>query len=152
MSNITHITGDLFKAPTGAILVHACNTLGSWGGGIAVAFKERYPSHFETYNAHCKAHTSAELIGTCLVLRGGTEGAHDVACLFTSKAYGKRTDTPDEILDATRKAVLDLVRQNEGNKDLHACRFNSGKFSVPWEDTEQILQELGVKMTIYTPQ
>ncbi|KAL0577157.1 ADP-ribose 1''-phosphate phosphatase [Marasmius crinis-equi] len=149
MSLITHITGDLFTAPAGSILVHACNTVGSWGGGIAVTFKQHFPSQFETYKAHCEAHEGRSLIGTCLLIPGDV---HDVACLFTSRAYGKRKDKPDEILDATRKAVLDLVKQNEGNKELHACRFNSGKFGVPWEDTEKILQELGVRMTIYTPQ
>ena len=29
-------------------------------------------------------------------------------------------------------------------------RFNSGKFAVPWEDTEAVLNELSVEMTIYT--
>ena len=119
MAYISHITGNLFKAPAGTILVHACNTQGSWGGGIAVAFKEQFPSYFEIYKAHCKAHTPADLIGTCLLIRGGSKDTHDVACLFTSKAYGKRKDSPEEILDATRKAVLDLVGQNEGNKELH---------------------------------
>lgn len=30
-------------------------------------------------------------------------------------------------------------------------RFNSGKFGVPWEDTEAILEELGVEMVVYSP-
>ena len=30
-------------------------------------------------------------------------------------------------------------------------RFNSGKFAVPWEDTEAILKDFGVHMTIYSP-
>jgi len=30
-------------------------------------------------------------------------------------------------------------------------RINSGKFAVPWEDTEAILKDSGVHMTIYTP-
>jgi len=57
------------------------------------------------------------LVGTCLLIRG--EG-HDVACLFTSRAYGRRKDSPREILDATRSAVGDLLRQNKERKTLHA--------------------------------
>jgi ADP-ribose 1''-phosphate phosphatase len=45
---------------------------------------------------------------------------HDIACLFTSRAYGKRKDKPDEILAATKSAVQDLIKQNTSNKPLHA--------------------------------
>lgn len=113
---ITYITGDLFGAPQRSILVHACNTVGSWGAGIAKAFRERYPAQFEIYKTHCKANGTS-LVGTCLLLPGEQ---HDIACLFTSRAYGKRRDTPDEILAATRTAVQDLVRQNAEGKELHA--------------------------------
>jgi len=30
-------------------------------------------------------------------------------------------------------------------------RFNSGMFGVPWSGTEEVLKELDVAMTIYTP-
>ncbi|TFK74743.1 hypothetical protein BDN72DRAFT_832811 [Pluteus cervinus] len=146
--HIVEITGDLFSAPPdNSILVHACNTVGSWGAGIALAFRDRYPEQFEVYKAHCKLHGSS-LVGTCLLIPGDT---HDIACLFTSKAYGKRKDSPDQILDATRSAVIDLVKQNIENKALHSCRINSGKFGVPWEDTRAILEELGVVVTVYKP-
>ncbi|KAF3891950.1 hypothetical protein GY631_4499 [Trichophyton interdigitale] len=41
MENITEIEGDLFLAPEGAALIHACNCQGSWGKGIALEFKNR---------------------------------------------------------------------------------------------------------------
>ncbi|KAF8236067.1 hypothetical protein L208DRAFT_1391519 [Tricholoma matsutake] len=147
MSKLTYVAGDLFAAPENAILVHACNTVGTWGGGIATVFKEKYPSQFELYKAHCKEYGQA-LVGSCLLISGDK---HGIACLFTSRAYGKRKDKPDEIVAATRTAVQDLVKQNISNKSLHACRFNSGKFGVPWEDTEAILEELGVEMVVYSP-
>ncbi|GLB38586.1 putative macro domain containing protein [Lyophyllum shimeji] len=147
MGGITHTIGDLFTAPRGAILVHACNTLGSWGGGIALAFRDKYPAQFELYKARCKTYGSS-LVGTCLLIPGDT---HDIACLFTSRAYGKRKDKPEEILAATKTALQDLMKQNTEGKELHACRFNSGKFGVPWTDTEAILKELGTSMIVYTP-
>ncbi|KAF5321388.1 hypothetical protein D9619_000711 [Psilocybe cf. subviscida] len=149
-SKLNYIRGDLFSAPRNAILVHACNTRGSWGAGIALAFKDQYPDQYETYRAHCKEHGQS-LVGTCLLLPG-TDDTHSIACLFTSRAYGKRKDTPLEILSATRLAVQDLLVQNKDREPLHACRFNSGKFAVPWADTEAVLQELKVEMTIYTPE
>ncbi|KAF9000171.1 hypothetical protein BDZ89DRAFT_1082429 [Hymenopellis radicata] len=149
MSVITHIKADLFTTPaTGSILIHACNTVGSWGAGIAVAFREHFPDAFVVYKQQCKSHSKEELLGTCLLIPGER---YDVACLFTSKAYGKSKSKPEQILASTRLAVQDLLRQNTAGKELHSCRINSGKFGVPWEDTEAILQEIGANMTVYEP-
>ncbi|KAK0487097.1 hypothetical protein IW261DRAFT_1445855 [Armillaria novae-zelandiae] len=147
MSKLTYVKKDIFSAPENSILVHACNTKGSWGAGIALAFRVRYPEAFTVYNQHCKEQGPA-ILGTCLLIPGEHR---DVACLFTSKAYGRQKDSPEQILDATRTAMSDLMRQNTEEKEMHACRINSGKFGVPWVDTEKILEELGVVMTIYDP-
>ncbi|KAJ6521934.1 hypothetical protein DFH09DRAFT_1286991 [Mycena vulgaris] len=145
-NKITHVKADLFAAPSGSILVHACNTKGSWGAGIAAAFQQKYPGAFAKYKNTCKKHGAA-LLGTCLLIRGEH---HDVACLFTSADYGRRVDGPAEILAATRKAVADLLAQNvDPVKPVHACRFNSEKFGVEWEETEKVLVELGAEMTVY---
>ena len=116
MSKLTYITGDIFTAPPNTILIHACNTKGSWGAGIALSFKEKYPAQFHVYEAHCKKYGDA-LVGTCLIIPGET---HDVGCLFTSKGYGRNRDRPDMILSATRAALVDLMRQNVIGKELHA--------------------------------
>ncbi|KAH8806840.1 hypothetical protein DL96DRAFT_1717522 [Flagelloscypha sp. PMI_526] len=150
-SSVTYIKGDLFSAPKGSILVHACNTVGSWGGGIALAFRDKYPQQFLEYKEHCASHTKAELIGTCLLLEDPLSG-HGIACLFTSKMYGKRKDKPEAILSATHQAVSDLLAQNTNQRPLHACRFNSGKFAVPWAQTEDILNALGAEMIVYDPE
>ncbi|KAJ6625722.1 hypothetical protein B0H10DRAFT_1776375 [Mycena sp. CBHHK59/15] len=145
-NKIRHITADIFAAPAGSILVHACNTKGSWGGGIALAFKQKYPTAFAEYKSVCKS-DGESLLGSCLLIRGEQ---HDIACLFTSKDYGKMVDKPEDILTATRLAVADLLKQNaEETKELHACRFNSEKFGVIWEETEKVLVELGAEMTVY---
>ncbi|KAF7317904.1 S5A-REDUCTASE domain-containing protein [Mycena kentingensis (nom. inval.)] len=145
---VTHIVGDLFAAPAHTILIHACNTRGSWGAGIAAAFKDRFPAAFGIYNAECKKH-GAELLGKCLLIRGAE---YDVACLFTSRDYGKRVDPPEQILAATRSAVQHLLEQNKDPvKPLHACRLNSGKFGVKWAETEAVLEELGVDVVVYAP-
>ncbi|KII91020.1 hypothetical protein PLICRDRAFT_39616 [Plicaturopsis crispa FD-325 SS-3] len=149
-ASLTYTQGDLFGAPGGSILVHACNTAGKWGAGIALEFRTRYPEAFAQYNAHCAAHSPDDLVGTCLLLQG--DDAHDIACLFTSRGYGKRKDSPECILAATGQCVANLLTQNaQARKPLHACQFNSGKFGVPWDATEAILVALGVEMTVYLP-
>ncbi|EJD39306.1 hypothetical protein AURDEDRAFT_71338 [Auricularia subglabra TFB-10046 SS5] len=150
MTTITHLLADLFAAPRSAILVHACNTQGSWGGGIAVEFHARYPAAFNAYREHCRAHDSDAIIGTCLLIPGVND-EHDVACLFTSRRYGARKDKPQQILEATESALRDLMKQNVSNKEIHACKFNSGKFGVPWSETEDVIRRVGASMLVYTP-
>ena len=116
MSKLSYIKADLFSAPDHTILVHACNTVGSWGGGIALAFREKYPAQYRMYNALCREYGD-ELIGTCFLIPGER---HHIACLFTSRAYGRRKDKPAEILAATRLALQDLQRQNKDGRKLHA--------------------------------
>ena len=116
VSRLVYVEGNLFTAPDHFILVHACNTLGSWGSGIALTFRQNYPAQFAQYQAHCLSHGQT-LVGTCFLIPGDK---HDIACLFTSRAYGKYKDKPAEILAATRKALKDLEAKNIGNKVLHA--------------------------------
>lgn len=120
-STITNVSGDLFSAPEGSILVHACNTKGSWGAGIALAFRARFPEQFEAYKRRCKEKKDA-LVGTCLLLPAER---YTIACLFTSRNYGRNKDRPDQILAATKSALQDLVAQNTKGKELHAWYENS---------------------------
>lgn len=104
--------GDLFaNAPERSVLVHACNTVGVWGSGIAAEFKRRYPDAFRVYHEACLK-MGEDLLGTCLLIPAGER---DVACLFTSKRYGKAVDPPETVLKSTRNAVRDLLAQLEGS-------------------------------------
>ncbi|KAL4752461.1 hypothetical protein BDW72DRAFT_202315 [Aspergillus terricola var. indicus] len=53
-SKITEVEGDLFDAPDGTALIHACNCLGSWGAGIAGVFRKKYSAAYEVYESHCR--------------------------------------------------------------------------------------------------
>ncbi|KAK2751073.1 ADP-ribose 1''-phosphate phosphatase [Myotisia sp. PD_48] len=58
MARVIETKGDLFRAPPGAALIHACNCQGNWGKGIAKEFKERYPRAFQIYRSHCQKYLS----------------------------------------------------------------------------------------------
>lgn len=87
---------------------------------------------------------------------------HWIACLFTSKGYGRRgKSSTEDILENTRLAVEDLRRQveevrNDGKKEapeeLWGCRFNAGLFGVEWERTKKVLEEVGLEVTVITPE
>ncbi|KAL1999135.1 hypothetical protein VTN02DRAFT_5003 [Thermoascus thermophilus] len=216
---ITEIEGDLFDAPDGAVLIHACNCKGLWSAGIARAFRNKYPAAFEVYRSHCRslldrpkyatappAETdSCDRIrkprilrlpeGTALIIppqerdylpglvrqpqryRGGNTRSratdtkqgerkkkHWIVCLFTSRGFGRTVSPPDVILKNTTLAVEDMIRQLEELRDsaednrsedkpgeLWSCRFNSGLFAVDWKDSQKILEESGLKVTVIHP-
>ncbi len=145
MGNVTTIKGNLFNAPKGSILIHACNTRGVWGAGIAREFAKRFPKAYSKYMSVCREQGSS-LIGKCLLIQ---ENDYVIGCLFTSKNYGRFADSTGKILDATRLAIAHLIAQNEHNRPLHTCKINSGLFGVPWHKTKEILKETGQEFTVY---
>lgn len=144
--SITYVQGDLFDAPSGSVLGHACNCQGRWGSGVAAAFKKKFPDAFEVYRDHCAQYTTEatkrdNLLGTCLLIP--TTGDNIVACLFTSNSFGRSVDPPESIVEATERAVADMWRQlrdQNFNGQVHLPLINAGLFRVPWEDTEQALK------------
>jgi ADP-ribose 1''-phosphate phosphatase len=151
---ITEKTGAIFNAPDNTVIIHACNCLGSWRAGIAAAFKERYPKAYEIYKDHCASNTPETLIGTALLIPpvGESGPRHFVGCLFTSKKYGNGRDSPKQILSNTKPAMLDLVKAMNGHEggndkieEIRMCQINSGLFSVPWEKSKAVIENLEVE-------
>jgi len=112
--------------PDRSILVHATNCVGKWGAGFAKAVKQQYLVADRVYVQHCDSFGGAEakkerLLGTSLLIppQPEREGAPAVwiACLFTSYAYGKKKDRPEEIMAQTKTALEHLRVQLEGIKE-----------------------------------
>ncbi|KAJ5901529.1 hypothetical protein N7495_002057 [Penicillium taxi] len=140
-SQAKEVPGNLFDAPEGSALIHACNSRGIWGSGIAKEFKERYPTAYGIYRNHCLGHIRNRTIhdvvnlkaennnesdnlisvrrpvGTALIIPPQTLDrryggkGHWVICLFTSFDYGKRADPPDLIVNSTYAALHHLKIQ-----------------------------------------
>jgi ADP-ribose 1''-phosphate phosphatase len=153
--------GDLFTAaPENAVLIHACNCQGAWGGGIAAAFRDRYPNAYKRHQEHCQPHVKAKttksLVGTAQFISPQDKKSHFIGCVFTSNRYGRNKDSPDQILHATESAMEDLISQinewNKGHKQddrvkaLYMCKINSGLFNVDWNDTRRLLENMQVEL------
>lgn len=145
--------GDLFEAPPDTVLVHACNTVGSWGGGIAVEFRKRYPKAFEIYKHHCvnvyNPKTNPVPKGTCLLIPPSEVNSdapqHWIGCLFTSAKYGRSKDPPNVILNHTGPAFLHLLFQINRKpiiREIRMCQINSGLFNVPWSQTKKVVEDI----------
>lgn len=141
---ITYRSGDLFgvlrraKGPL-PVLAHACNCLGSWGGGIALQFRKRYPEAYKVYARHCEQASPEAILGTTLLIP--TQDC-TIACLFTS------IDGGGDIVESTRCAMEDLVRQTK--QPVFMPMINAGIFGVQWEVTEHVLKNFDIDITVYT--
>ncbi|GAB7361645.1 hypothetical protein MBLNU230_g1696t1 [Neophaeotheca triangularis] len=142
---VTEVQGDLFKAPENTLILHACNCEGSWGAGVALAFKTHYPKAFEIYQNVCASTEPSKLIGTALLITremqrdtGRTTNLigtkmlqeppdHHVGCLFTSKSKGKKKDARKDILKATKTAMVDLLREVKKTGDFDEI-MTSGEY------------------------
>ncbi|RMZ70652.1 adp-ribose 1 -phosphate phosphatase [Pyrenophora seminiperda CCB06] len=159
--NLTYHTGPIFTAPPSTLLIHACNTHGAWGSGIALAFKQQYPLAYKIYNSFCLVTHSPKTrpvpTGTALLIPpvDGDKG-HWIGCLFTSRGFGKAKDGGGVIVGNTGPAMemlLEMVRvvgervdgEEGGVKEVRMCRINSGKFGVPWEKSAGVLEGIRVR-------
>lgn len=143
---IEYRKGSLFDAPVGSYLVHACNTQGVWGSGIATEFKRRYPHAFAVYNRHCQ-NNSTFALGQFWAIWDTT---HNVTCLLVSSGYGRMVDSKEDIKKQTEKTLTDFLKWVTDPKqhintppvtEVYSNKFNSGFFRVPWQETEAILIE-----------
>ena len=93
-------------------------------------------------------------MGSALLIPPLGKDKHFVGCLFTSRHYGRRKDSPTKILAATGPSMLDLLEQvkefngKAGEEDhvgeARICKINSGLFNVPWAKSKAILEGIDV--------
>jgi ADP-ribose 1''-phosphate phosphatase len=149
---VTHKKMSLFDAPRESVIIHACNSQGVWGSGIAKPFKEKYLQSFLDYKMFCESANMQR--GTAVGLAGLSSfpesEAHWVGWIVTSHDYGPKKDGVEEIKINTTLALRDLLRKiylahpsdTYPQIDVYSNKFNSGLFAVPWKDSELILEIL----------
>jgi len=147
---LTYQTTSLFDVATGSIIVHACNSQGVWGSGIAKAFSERFPQAYSDYKRFCGEHNSTR--GSASGLAGiydAVDRTHRVGWIVTSHDYGDKRDEREKIKINTAlalKAFCERVKAAEsdsckpGEIRVYSNKFNSGLFGVEWKESELILK------------
>lgn len=155
MSRILYRDGSLFEAPKDEMLVHSVNCQGRWGAGIALEFKEKYPEAYAGYVRYCDWAKEEGFVPTGSVEVARIDNVDRVACLFVSESFGLNREPPSKILQHTHKAVAELFAAYPRGK-FHSARINSGKFTTPWEDTAQIIEDAlrvypEATWTVWTP-
>ena len=166
--------------------------MGAWGSGIALQLKQQYPVAYNIYESWCKETDPEDLMGTCLLIPPQSEDpqadaevttqvtqstssqgnevipAVFIACLFTSKGYGrgnKKAQRPPRssktaIVKATEQSLTNFLVQynrlgesddqaHHGDaassarpRDIFSVRINAGSFGVPWETSNQLIKKI----------
>lgn len=147
---VIHKTMSLFSAPNDSIIVHACNSQGVWGSGIAKAFKEKYAHSYVDYNRFCADMNMSRgsACGRAGMSSFHVSEDHWVAWIVTSHNFGSQVSVPELIKIHTTMALQDLCKkiylahsaENHPTINVYSNKFNSGLFNVPWADSELILE------------
>lgn len=174
----TYPLPPLCQAPLTRQSQDACNTKGAWGAGVALAMRKRYPRAYAHYHLHCITPPTetklpkyqSNLVGTALLIppstssvsadsgsRGEWMSDYWIACLFTSKGYGKNVSDGCEIRLNTMNALRDLrkkihaVQKEQGKNAVGQCwsvRLNSKNFRVPWKQTKSIIKKSKLEIVV----
>jgi len=148
---IRFTTGNLLDADVDA-LVNAVNTVGVMGKGIALMFKERFPSNYRLYAAACKRKelTPGRMFVTELP---GPSGPRWIIN-FPTKAHWRNPSK----LQWIQSGLQDLKRviQEKGIKSIALPALGSGNGKLNWHDVRPLIEaSLGdlpdVEIIVYEP-
>lgn len=139
MGRIEYRKGDMLADPTpGVLLLHACNSQGVWGRGIAAQFKTKYPRAFEAYNRHC-IQNNKDLAGRVFAVGDGS--GNPIICAFTSNDYAAGLSSPEVITENTKSCLAQMRSLIKNGAEIWSPKINSGLFKTPWENTEALIEE-----------
>lgn len=141
---IHYVTGNIFDAKT-QVIVNPVNCRGVMGAGLALAFKEKYPAMFLTYQQQCK--NGLLCIGKPLFYH-------------QSKPWILNFPTKDHWRDPSQLAYIEQglkhfveQYQQEGITSIAFPKLGAGHGKLAWENVrplmEQYLSKLPIDVTIY---
>lgn len=140
---IKYVIGDLLSAETQA-LVNTVNTVGVMGKGIALQFREKYPTNYHNYLIACK---NKELTPGKLVItkESTTDCEEKIIINFPTKTVWYQKSQYSYIesgLDALVKAIKEY-----NIKSIAIPPLGCGNGGLKWETVKSIMEE---KLSVLT--
>lgn len=130
--------GDIFSAASNTLIIHACNCQGSWGGGIALAFKKHYPEAFKVYAKHCHDNEPKSLLGTALLIP-------PAALISNGRDSGVPVGAPN--INSTKTPASSSKPKKAAEKQhFIGCLFTSNFYGKRKDSPSKILSATGPAM------
>lgn len=136
---IEYVTGDLFVNRFRAeALAQGCNCKGSMGAGIAVGFRERYPTMYEEYRRRCKAKPRAFNVGDVFFWR--EDGQPAVFNLGTQEDYWRSRATYLGV-EQCLLTMRELADAN-GVRSVAMPRIGAGYGGLSWKKVRAVIDRM----------
>jgi O-acetyl-ADP-ribose deacetylase (regulator of RNase III)/uncharacterized protein YwgA len=149
---ITFHTGDLLRAPAQA-LVNTVNTVGVMGKGIALQFKEKFPSNLKEYIKACK--NGSLVPGKLLVVKENTlEGGEQLIINFPTKVDWRHKSTY-KFIEEGLQALVTVIAEYD-IKSIAIPPLGCGNGGLKWEKVKPLMEQYlsglqDVDIQIYEP-
>jgi O-acetyl-ADP-ribose deacetylase (regulator of RNase III) len=148
---ITFTQGNLLEAPVEA-LVNTVNTVGVMGKGIALMFRDRYPTNYKLYAAACKA--GQVVTGRMFVTETGELNGPRWIINFPTKQHWRSASRLEWIIDGLKDLKRFLVEQK-----IHSVAIpplGAGNGGLDWQvvrcEVEKVLGDLPhIDVWVYEP-
>ncbi len=148
---IRYLTGDLLQSKTEA-LVNTVNTVGVMGKGIALQFKNQYPTNFKLYAKACKA--KEVQVGKLFVTEESTLlGGRKIIINFPTKTDWRKPSEYSYI----EEGVIALAKLIQDNKIASVAipPLGAGNGGLEWSRVKVIIEKylagLNCEILIYEP-
>lgn len=131
-----YVIGNLLDAKTDA-LVNTVNTVGVMGKGIALQFKERFPTNFKIYAAECKANRVQ--IGKMLVVKENSMYGEKLIINFPTKTEWFKKSQYNYIEEGLKdlRKVIEIYQI----KSIAIPPLGSGNGGLKWDNVKQLLNK-----------
>lgn len=146
-----YVVGNLLDADVDA-LVNTVNTVGVMGKGIALQFKERFPTNFKIYASECKA--KKVQIGKMLVVKDHSIHGDKIIINFPTKTEWFKKSQYVYIEEGLKD--LRRVIQEYQIKSIAIPPLGSGNGGLKWDKVKELMNKYlsslhDVKIIVYEP-
>lgn len=140
--------GSIFDSDA-EVLVNPVNTFGVMGAGLALQFREKYPSVYTAYNIACKQ--GRVRIGEMFVVEG-TGGTGTVTIVhFPTKEHWQ---APSRI-EYVEKGLISLVDVVRGRSSVAIPALGCGLGGLPWPAVRALIENAfkneDIQVTLFGP-
>jgi O-acetyl-ADP-ribose deacetylase (regulator of RNase III) len=148
---IEYVEGDLLAADADA-LVNTVNTVGVMGKGVALQFKQAFPSNFKAYEAACKRGEVA--LGRMFVFDAGQLTHPRYVINFPTKGHWRARSRLADI--EAGLADLRRVIEDRGITSIAVPPLGCGNGGLSWDDVRPVIEQAlldipGVRVLIFAP-